>query len=374
MAVIQARGLGKAYKGKNAVSNLSFDVRPGTVTGFLGPNGSGKSTTMRLMLGLDNGVGTCTFDGQPFAAYDVPMQHVGALLEAKPFHPTRTARNHLRMIAAPNRIPDHRVDEVLGIVGLSDVAGKEPGTFSLGMGQRLGLAAALLGNPHTLILDEPANGLDPQGIRWMRDLLKGLASEGRSVFVSSHLLSEMALMADELVVIGRGRMIANGPVEDFTRQSSANHVKVRTPDASRLASMIGQRLAGQGSVQVVAQSELAVVGLTADDIGDMAFENQVRIHELSTVQASLEDAFLELTGGSEEFQAHAPMQQQRPPYAGPPQQQPYAGPPPQQPPYAGPPPQQQPPAGPHAAPWGSPGPGAPQQPPTTPDDHAGGQA
>lgn len=373
MAVIQARGLGKAYKGKNAVSNLSFDVRPGTVTGFLGPNGSGKSTTMRLMLGLDSGVGTCTFDGQPFSAYDVPMQHVGALLEAKPFHPTRSARNHLRMIAAPNGIPDHRVDEVLGIVGLSDVAGKEPGTFSLGMGQRLGLAAALLGNPHTLILDEPANGLDPQGIRWMRDLLKAQASEGRTVFVSSHLLSEMALMADELVVIGRGRMIANGPVEDFTRQSSANHVKVRSPEATKLASMIGQRLAGQGSVRAVGPSELAVVGLTADDIGDMAFDSQIRLHELSTIQASLEDAFLELTGGSEEFQAHAPMPyagqaQVPPPYAG--QQQP--GQAQGQPPYAG----QQP--GPYqpgqeGAPWGSPEPGS-QQSPQHPDDNQGGRA
>src|SRR3546814_518046 len=242
MAVIQARGLGKQYKGKTAVSNLSFDVRPGTVTGFLGPNGSGKSTTMRLMLGLDRGEGTCLFDGQDFVTLAEPMRHVGALLEAKPFHPTRTARNHLRMLASPNRIPDSRVDEVLSIVGLSDVTNKHPSTFSLGMGQRLGLAAALLGDPHTLILDEPANGLDPQGIRWMRDLLKSLASEGRSVFVSSHLLSEMALMADELVVIGRGRMIANGPVEAFTAQSSANHVRVRTPQASELAALIGAKL------------------------------------------------------------------------------------------------------------------------------------
>lgn len=353
MAVIQARDLAKSYKGKSAVSGLSFDVRPGTVTGFLGPNGSGKSTTMRLMLGLDSGTGTCTFDGQPFSAYDVPMQHVGALLEAKPFHPTRTARNHLRMIAAPNRIPDGRVDEVLNIVGLSDVADKGPGTFSLGMGQRLGLAAALLGNPHTLILDEPANGLDPQGIRWMRDLLKSLANEGRSVFVSSHLLSEMALMADELVVIGRGRMIANGPVSDFTKQSSANHVQVRTPQAHDLAALLGHRLAGQGSVQAVAPGELSVVGLSAGDIGDLAFDNQIRLHELTTVQASLEDAFLELTGGAEEFQAHAPMPQ-RPPQ-GPPQgwAQPPQGPPPQGPPPQGPPqgwgqqPPQGPPPGPH---------------------------
>lgn len=391
MAVIQARGLGKQYKGKTAVANLSFDVRPGSVTGFLGPNGSGKSTTMRLMLGLDRGAGECLFDGKPFTAFADPMRHIGALLEAKPFHPTRSARNHLRMLAAPNRIPDNRVDEVLSIVGLSDVSNKEPSTFSLGMGQRLGLAAALLGDPHTLILDEPANGLDPQGIRWMRDLLKSLASEGRSVFVSSHLLSEMALMADELVVIGRGQMIANGPVEQFTKQSSANHVRVRTPQAAELASLVGQRLAGQGSVRLVAEGELSVVGLTSEVLGDMAFENQIRIHELAMMEASLEDAFLELTGGSEEFQAHqqssrGPAQGHGPggpAYGGPPQGGPHnppgyaAGPPPGP---QGPP---QPPGG-----WGPP-PQAPQGyqgPAPTPDEgppnngpqqgpgNAGGQA
>ena len=362
MAVIEARGLSKSYGGKPAVSGLSFDVRPGTVTGFLGPNGAGKSTTMRLMLGLDRGEGTCTFDGRPFTSLHQPMRAVGALLEAKPFHPTRSARNHLRMLAAANDIPDGRVDEVLGMVGLADVAGKQPGTFSLGMGQRLGLAAALLGNPHTLILDEPANGLDPQGIRWMRDLLKALASEGRSVFVSSHLLSEMALMADELVVIGRGRMIANGPVGEFTRQSTLNHVLVRTPQARDLAALIGQRLAGVGSVQAAGQGELSVVGLTAAEVGDLAFENQIRIHELATKEASLEDAFLEITGGSQEFQAHghqpggqpgppwgAPPPGQQPPqqgWSGPPQGPPYGGPPQGPPPggpYGGPPPQGPPP-------------------------------
>lgn len=316
MAVIQARGLSKRFGRKVAVNDLSFDVRPGTVTGFLGPNGSGKSTTMRLMLGLDRGEGTCTFDGRSFTEVRYPMREIGALLEAKPFHPTRSARNHLRMVAAPNGIPDARVDEVLGLVGLTEVAGKEPKTFSLGMGQRLGLAAALLGDPHTLILDEPANGLDPQGIRWMRDLLQSLAAQGRSVFVSSHLLSEMALMADELVVIGRGRMIANGPVRQFTAASAANHVLVRTPQATELASVIGQRLAGVGSVNAVAPGELHVVGLTASDVGDLAFENRIRVHELATREASLEDAFLEMTGGAEEFRAHAP-----PPGAG------YGGPP-----------------------------------------------
>ncbi|WP_110207009.1 ATP-binding cassette domain-containing protein [Nocardioides daejeonensis] len=344
MAVIEARGLNKTYKGKTAVANLSFDVHPGTVTGFLGPNGSGKSTTMRLMLALDNGGGTCTFDGRPFASYTQPMREVGALLEAKPFHPTRTARNHLRMLAAANGIPDGRVDEVLGIVGLADVAQKHPSTFSLGMGQRLGLAAALLGNPHTLILDEPANGLDPQGIRWMRDLLKALAAEGRSIFVSSHLLSEMALMADELVVIGRGRMIANGPVAEFTNRSRGNHVTVRTPQGHDLAALIGHRLAGQGSVQAVEPGVLQVVGLDAQAIGDLAFDNQIRIHELATQQASLEDAFLEMTGGAEEYQAQTPVApwRQGPPPGGPqqgppPGWMPPGGAPPPAPPYAGPP-------------------------------------
>jgi ABC-2 type transport system ATP-binding protein len=324
VAVIEARDLAKSYKGKAAVAGLSFDVRPGTVTGFLGPNGAGKSTTMRLMIGLDRGEGTCTFDGKPFQAYAEPMREIGSLLEAKPFHPTRTARNHLRMLASANRIPDGRVDEVLGLVGLGDVAGKKPSTFSLGMGQRLGLAAALLGNPHTLILDEPANGLDPQGIHWLRGLLKSLASEGRSVFVSSHLLSEMALMADELVVIGRGRMIANGPVGDFTRQSTRNHVLVRTPQAHDLAALIGQRLAGVGSVQAVGAGELNVIGLDAQQVGDLAFDNGIRLHELSTKQATLEEAFLELTGGAQEFQA-SPV---RPTYRQPPPQ----GPPPPGPP------------------------------------------
>jgi ABC-2 type transport system ATP-binding protein len=318
VAVIEARDLAKTYGGKPAVAGLSFDVRPGTVTGFLGPNGAGKSTTMRLMLELDRGEGTCTFDGRPFSAYPEPMRAVGALLEAKPFHPTRTARNHLRMLGAANNIPDSRVDQVLGLVGLADVAGKKPSTFSLGMGQRLGLAAALLGDPHTLILDEPANGLDPQGIQWMRNLLKGLASEGRSVFVSSHLLSEMALMADELVVIGRGRMIANGPVADFTRNSVRNHVFVRTPQAHDLAALIGHRLAGVGSVQAIAPGELNVIGLDAIQIGDMAFENGIRIHELTTRQATLEEAFLEITGGAQEFQASAPPPHLPTPPPGPP--------------------------------------------------------
>lgn len=307
MAVIQARGLGKTYAGKPAVTDLSFDVLPGSVTGFLGPNGAGKSTTMRLMLGLDNGEGSTLFDGRPFRELESPMRHVGALLDAKPFHPTRKARNHLRMLAAANAIPVSRVDEVLEQLGLGAVARKKPKTFSLGMGQRLGLAAALLGDPHTLILDEPANGLDPQGIQWMRELLKGLAASGRSVFVSSHLLSEMALMADHLVVVGRGTMIANGPIDTFIKGASNNSVLVRTPQATELAELL---TADGVAVVAVEPGALSVTGLDATAVGDLAFEHGIRVHELSNRVATLEEAFLEATGLAQEFQAHlqAPRQ------------------------------------------------------------------
>jgi len=301
MAVIEARGLGKEYAGKPAVSDLSFEVHPGSVTGFLGPNGAGKSTTMRLMLGLDHGQGSTTFDGVPFTALTRPMTHVGALLEAKPFHPTRKARNHLRMLAAANGIPVRRVDEVLEQLGLAAVARKKPRTFSLGMGQRLGLAAALLGDPHTLVLDEPANGLDPQGIQWIRELLKGFAASGRSVFVSSHLLSEMALMADQLVVIGRGRLIASGPVEDFVRTSTRNAVVVRSPQAADLVDVLSR--AG-GTVEALEPGVVSVVGMDAARIGDLAFEASIRLHELSNRVATLEEAFLEATSDAEEYQAH----------------------------------------------------------------------
>ncbi len=301
MAVIEARGLGKAYGGKPAVSDLSFDVQPGRVTGFLGPNGAGKSTTMRLMLGLDHGAGATTFDGVPFISLERPMQHVGALLEAKPFHPTRKARNHLRMLAFANNISAERVDEVLDQLGLSAVAKGKPKTFSMGMGQRLGLAAALLGDPDTLILDEPANGLDPQGIHWMRHLLRGLASEGRSVLVSSHLLSEMALMADQLVVIGRGRLIASGPIGDFVRTSRQNSVIVRSPQADELAQVLRR-----DGVTVTAgePGSLSVVGLDAREVGDIAFDSSIRIHELTSRVATLEEAFLEATESAQEFEAH----------------------------------------------------------------------
>jgi ABC-2 type transport system ATP-binding protein len=301
MAVIEAHGLGKVYAGKPAVEDLTFEVRPGSVTGFLGPNGAGKSTTMRLMLGLDHGAGTTTFDGAPFTALRRPMTHVGALLEAKPFHPTRKARNHLRMLAAANDIPSSRVDEVLEQLGLVSVARKKPKTFSLGMGQRLGLAAALLGDPHTLILDEPANGLDPQGIQWIRELLKGFAATGRSVFVSSHLLSEMALMADQLVVIGRGRLIASGPIEDFVKTSTRNAVVVRSPQVTELVDVLRRE---GGSVQPVERGVVSVTGLDAQQVGDLAFESSIRLHELSNRVATLEEAFLEATEAAQEFEAH----------------------------------------------------------------------
>ncbi|KAA1394467.1 ATP-binding cassette domain-containing protein [Aeromicrobium ginsengisoli] len=295
--MIKAVGLGKTYGSTRAVNDLSFEVHPGSVTGFLGPNGSGKSTTMRLMLGLDRGDGATTYDGRTFAELDHPMRHVGALLEAKPFHPTRHARNHLRMLAAANRIADSRVDQVMEMVGLATVAKGKPKKFSLGMGQRLGIAAALLGDPDTLILDEPSNGLDPQGIQWLRSLLKHLAGEGRSVFVSSHLLQEMAVLADELVVIGRGKMLANGAVSDFISHSGLGTVEVRTPDGATLAPAIE----ALGATIVRDGDSLVVSGATAEQIGEAAHSVGARLHQLATRDATLEEAFLEATGLSEEF-------------------------------------------------------------------------
>ena len=297
MSLIEATGLGKSYGSTRAVDGLSFTVRPGSVTGFLGPNGSGKSTTMRLMLGLDRGEGRTTFDGRRFPELEHPMRHVGALLEAKPFHPTRRARDHLRMLAAANRISSARVDEVMGLVGLESVAEGRPRKFSLGMGQRLGIAAALLGDPHTLLLDEPSNGLDPQGITWLRTLLKHLAGEGRSVFVSSHLLQEMAVLADELVVIGRGRLVANGPVADFVSASGLGTVEVTSPDLGILVPV----LKGQGATVIGSGESVTITGLDADAIGDAAHEFGVRLHQLVTRQATLEEAFLSATDKDEEF-------------------------------------------------------------------------
>ncbi|GIF63683.1 ABC transporter ATP-binding protein [Asanoa ishikariensis] len=299
--MILATHLGKRYGAKVAVDDLSFEVRPGMVTGFLGPNGAGKSTTMRLMLDLDRGAGETLFDGRRFDTLRQPLREIGAVLEARAVHPTRTARNHLRMLAAGSGIPASRVDEVLEFVGIADVARRKPKGFSLGMAQRLGLAQALLGDPGTLILDEPANGLDPHGIHWLRDVLRALAAEGRTVFVSSHLLSEMSLMADELVVVGRGRMIYQGKVEGFVSEFTRSTVLVRSPQASALADAL--RALDGVSVEPAGDDALRVAGADAVTIGDVAFDNGVRLHELATTTASLEAAFMTATGDAEEYVA-----------------------------------------------------------------------
>ncbi|HEY4160594.1 MAG TPA: ATP-binding cassette domain-containing protein [Candidatus Saccharimonadales bacterium] len=297
--MIQAEQLNKSYRKKTAVNDLSFKIETGKVTGFLGPNGAGKSTTMRLMLGLDNGGGQTTFDDKPLHTYKRPSQVVGILLEAKAFHPTRSARQHLRILAAAGGIDAKRVDEVLDEVGLIDVAKKGPGKFSLGMSQRLGIAAALLGKPKYLMLDEPANGLDPEGIAWLREFLKAYADRGNGVFVSSHLLSEMALMADNVVVIGRGTLIADTSMSDLIKSNGHSGVFVRSPKLSQLERVL------KGSKASVSEADggLKITGLTSDEIGKLAFESGVPVYELAPQAASLEEAFLELTAGSEEFAA-----------------------------------------------------------------------
>jgi ABC-2 type transport system ATP-binding protein len=297
--MIEVTGITKRYGGTLAVNELSFEVKPGQVTGFLGPNGSGKSTTMRMIMGLDRpDAGQAMVNGVTYGHLGWPLREVGALLEAKAIHPGRSAQNHLLALAQTNDIPRSRVDEVLEVVGLAGVAHKRAGTFSLGMGQRLGIAAALLGDPSVLLFDEPINGLDPEGIRWVRNLLKGLGREGRTVFVSSHLMSEMALTADHLVVIGRGRLIAEMPVSDFIAQSSQQFVRVRTLQLNEF------REAMQSNGATVVQEEdgaLSVAGLNAQEIGDIAFDRQLRLHELSPQMASLEEAFMELTQDSVDY-------------------------------------------------------------------------
>jgi ABC-2 type transport system ATP-binding protein len=301
--MITANHLGKRYGAKVAVDDLTFEVRPGLVTGFLGPNGAGKSTTMRLMLELDHGSGETLFDGRRFGTIRHPMREIGAVLEARAFHPTRSARNHLRMLAAGSGIPATRVDEVLDFVGIAEVARRRPKGFSLGMAQRLGLAQALLGDPKTLILDEPANGLDPHGIHWLRDMLRALAAEGRTVLVSSHLLSEMSLMADELVVVGRGRMIYNGDVDGFVREFTRSTVLVRSPRVDLLAAAL--RTLDGVVAEPAGAGSLRVYGAEAAAVGDLAFDAGIPLHELATTTASLEAAFMTATGDAEEYAAHS---------------------------------------------------------------------
>jgi ABC-2 type transport system ATP-binding protein len=302
--MIEARSLTKRYGGTLAVDNLSFKVEPGRITGFLGPNGAGKTTTMRLILGLDRpSGGTVTVNGKRFSDLPSPMREVGALLDAKAVHGGRSAYHHLLSLAQASRLPKRRVDEVLGLVGLSDVAGKRTKGFSLGMGQRLGIAAALLGDPAILMFDEPVNGLDPEGILWIRNLMKSLAAEGRTVLVSSHLMSEMENTADHLLVIGRGRLIADAAVGEFIAGSSARSVRIRTLQPSamvRLAAAAGATVRDHGDGQ------LLVRGLGAEELGDLAFEHDIRLHELTPVSASLEQAFMDLTAGTVEFRAGLP--------------------------------------------------------------------
>ena len=282
-----------------AVNDLSFEVETGKVTGFLGPNGAGKSTTMRLMLGLDNGDGHTTYDGKALYNYDRPSQIVGILLEAKAFHPTRSARNHLRVLAAAGGIPDSRVTEVLDIVGLQEVAKKGPGKFSLGMSQRLGIAAAILGNPKYLLLDEPANGLDPEGIAWLRQFIKDYADQGNAVFVSSHLLSEMSQMADNVVVIGKGKLITSAPMGQLLAGSTHSGVFVRVPDTKRLK----QKLEAAKLHFEPIDGGLKVTGATTDEVGKIIFSAGMPALELAKHNASLEEAFLELTAGAAEYKA-----------------------------------------------------------------------
>ncbi|MFF5448115.1 ABC transporter ATP-binding protein [Streptomyces sp. NPDC012888] len=295
--MIQARGLTKRFRDKLAVEDLTFTAPSGAVTGFVGPNGAGKSTAMRLMLQLASGEGETYFDGRPLSAHPDPSRVVGALLDSRGFHPRRTARDHLSSLAALAGVPAARADECLRAVGLEAVAGKQPGGFSLGMAQRLGLAGALIGDPRVLILDEPANGLDPQTVTWLRTFLRTLAAEGRTIFLSSHLLTEMALLADHLVVIGRGRLMAEGSVEEFVRRHTAGQVLLRTPHVDRVLEPL--RAAG---ARVEADGEaLTVTGVSREAVAETAWRQGAMVLELTTRHGSLEDAYLSLTGAAVEF-------------------------------------------------------------------------
>ena len=300
VAMIEVHELTKRYGPKTAVDSLTFTVKPGIVTGFLGPNGAGKSTTMRMILGLDRPTsGTATVNGRPYAEHVAPLKQVGALLDAKAVHTGRSAYHHLLAMAATTGVPRSRVDEVIDVVGLHEVARKRAGAFSLGMGQRLGIASALLADPEVLILDEPVNGLDPEGILWIRHLMQGLALQGRTVFVSSHLMSEMALTAEHLVVVGRGKLIADVSVAEFIEQAARDTVLVRTPRAAELHDLIS----GHGvTVVSTERGALEVSGLNAATIGDRAAAAGIALHELTVQRPSLEEAFMELTKDAVEYQ------------------------------------------------------------------------
>jgi ABC-2 type transport system ATP-binding protein len=310
--VIDVRGVTKRYGEKIAVDDLTFSVTPGIVTGFLGPNGAGKSTTMRLILGLDApSSGTVRVNGCAYRELSAPLHEIGAMLEAHAIHTGRSAYNHLLALAQTHGIPRGRVEEVIELVGLREVARKRVGGFSLGMGQRLGVAAALLGDPATVILDEPVNGLDPEGIHWIRNLLKRLAAEGRTVFLSSHLMSEMAQTADHLIVIGRGRLIADTSVAEFLRRaSSETNVRVRSPRAGELRDALIRR---EVEVSGIEEGLLEVSGLTGEQIGEIALRQRIVISELTPQQASLEEAFMSLTGESVEYRAGAEQESEKPP-------------------------------------------------------------
>ncbi|MFG2166363.1 ABC transporter ATP-binding protein [Micromonospora chersina] len=302
--MITLRGLTKRFGAATAVDDLTVEIRPGQVTGFLGPNGAGKSTTMRMVLGLDRPTaGQALVNGRPYRELRHPLHEVGALLDATGVHPARSGRAHLAAMARSNGIPARRVDDVLDLVGLDARAAGKPGrALSLGMGQRLGIAGALLGDPPVLLLDEPVNGLDPDGVRWIRRFTRGLADEGRTVLISSHLMSEMQQTADRVVVLGRGRLVADAPLAELIAARPASSVRVRGPEPAGLAALEA-RLAAEGATVDPDEGGLTVTGVTAGRVGDLAYELGVRLHELTPVAASLEEAFLELTAGSVEYAA-----------------------------------------------------------------------
>jgi ABC-2 type transport system ATP-binding protein len=303
--MIELSGLTKRFGAKVAVDGLSFRVRPGLITGFLGPNGAGKSTTMRMMLDLDiPSAGTVRIDGRHYRELDEPLKYIGALLDAKGMHGGRSAYNNLLCLAQSNRIPESRVAEVLDLVGLTPVARKKSKGFSLGMGQRLGIASALLGNPRVLLFDEPVNGLDPEGIHWIRNLMKQLAAEGRTIFVSSHLMSEMALTADHLIVIGQGRLLADTSMADFIQENSRSYVRLRSPQRERLLDVLHQ----EGHVVMESGSVLEVDGATTEQLGELAARHRLVLHELSAQRASLEEAFMQMTAGAVEYHAHGSVE------------------------------------------------------------------